>query len=214
MSDEKEIDVNFNESEKNPETPKDDDQKPAESDSSSEEPESAPAETESTDEPVEELTDEEQLRLKVAEVEDRYLRTVAEFDNFRKRTARQYDHLVRSAGERVLSDLLDIVDNFERGLEHSNGEADVKQVREGMELIHNQMVSMLGKHDVAPIEAQGEKFDPNLHEALMEVASDEYPEGVVAVEINRGYMIGDRVLRHTKVGVSKGSETKDDPAEK
>jgi len=156
---------------------------------------------------VEELSEEEKLRLKVAELEDRLLRAAAEFDNYKKRQARNYDDMVRNANDRLLLQLLEVVDNFERAVAHGGDEgANHDAYREGTELILSQMHALLDRHDVAPIEALGEPFDPNLHEALMQVASDEYEEGVVAMEVNRGYKRGGSVLRHARVGVSTGPE--------
>lgn len=154
----------------------------------------------------EELSEEEKLRRKVAELDDRLLRTMADFDNYKKRTARQYDDIIRSANAKVLGDFLEIVDNFERALQHGDDNTDFKAFRKGVELIFGQMRDLLERYDVKPIEAVGQPFDPNRHEALMQVASDEYDEGLVAMEINKGYMQGDRVIRYSKVAVSTGAE--------
>lgn len=141
---------------------------------------------------------------KIAELEDRLIRTVAEFENYKKRVARQYDEMVASAKEQVISDLLDIVDNFSRALENDENAGDHDAFKQGVTLIYNQMKNLLQKYNVTPIEAVGKPFDPNLHDALMKVASEEYEEGIVTMEISRGYLMGDRVIRHSKVGVSSG----------
>ena len=127
---------------------------------------------------------------------------MADFDNYKKRQARLYDDLRRTANDGLLADVLDIVDNFERALEHANGQTDIDAFREGTQLIYNQMRDLMNRYKVEPIEALGKPFDPNLHEAMMKVPTDEYDEGIVAMEINRGYKHGDRVLRHSKVGVA------------
>jgi len=150
-----------------------------------------------------------QLEAKVAELEDRKLRALAELDNYKKRMARQFDDTIRSANDKLLVELLDVVDNFERALSHSrdNGDAQgttVEALRDGTELIYNQMKNLLTKYGVQPIEAVGRKFDPTYHEALLEMDSDEHAAGLVAQEINRGYLIDDRVLRHSRVAVSRG----------
>jgi molecular chaperone GrpE len=152
-----------------------------------------------------------QLEAKVEELEDQRLRAIAELDNYRKRMARQFDELVRSSNDRLLAEFLEIVDNFERALEHarngkSEGDANNEALLEGTELIYSQMKSLLERYGVTPIDSVGKPFDPNLHEALMQVESDEYDDGIVAQEVTRGYMIGDRVLRHARVAVSKGKE--------
>ncbi|MDF1544441.1 MAG: nucleotide exchange factor GrpE [bacterium] len=169
-----------------------------------------------TAEPSEtDIAEADSLKQQVAELEDKLLRAAAEFDNFKKRTARQYEQMVASAGDRVLGDLLEIVDNFDRALAHSNGETDKEGLLEGMKLIGNQMKDLLKKHNVEPIEAIGAEFDPSLHEAMMQVNSDEYESGVVVMEIAKGYKRGDHVVRHSRVGVSSGpaQEEKNEPEE-
>ena len=162
------------------------------------------------DETEEEVfTEEEQLKNQVEELNDKLLRTAAEFDNYKKRIARQYEDIINSANDRIISELLEIVDNFERALDHGNDNSDFESFRKGIDLISNQFKNLLKSYNVTPIEALGKPFDPNLHEAFIQIASDEYAEGVVAVEITKGYKMGDRILRHSKVGVSKGKEKKD-----
>ena len=156
--------------------------------------------------PAAEVSEEERLRARVAELEDRLLRAAADFDNYKKRQARMYEEMIRNGNDRVLADLLEIVDNFERAIEHasSTGDNGNDAVRKGAELILTQMKDLLARYDVTPIESLGKPFDPNLHEALMQVESNDYDEGVIALEINRGYKRGDRVIRHARVGVSSG----------
>lgn len=155
---------------------------------------------------LKELSVEEKLEQRVAELEDKLLRNAAEFDNYRKRMARQFDDISKSASGRVLTDMLEVVDNVERALATLSNGNDIDSFREGTQLIFNQMKDMLTKHGVEPIEALGQKFDPSLHEALTQVKTGDYAEGVVATEMLRGYRIGERVLRYSKVGVSRGSE--------
>lgn len=151
-----------------------------------------------------ELTAEERLQAKVADLEDRLLRAAADFDNARKRIMRQADDEIRAGNDRLLAELLDVMDNFERAFAHLDEKADAASLRKGMDLIYNQLGALLKKYEVTPIEALGRKFDPVWHEAMMQVASEEHPEGIVAMEMARGYRQGERVLRHSKVGVSKG----------
>ncbi|MEA3296403.1 MAG: nucleotide exchange factor GrpE [candidate division Zixibacteria bacterium] len=155
-----------------------------------------------------EISEEEKLKAKVAELEDRLLRAGADYDNFKKRMARQFEEIIRSANDRLLTELLEVVDNFERALAHNNNNTDTDSLRQGMELIYTQLNGLLSKYDVEPIEAVGVTFDPNFHEALMQVDSDEHPEGAVAVEVSKGYKLAGRVIRHSKVGVSKGKPEK------
>jgi len=153
-----------------------------------------------------ELTEEERLKQRVAELEDKLLRSAAEFENYKKRVARQYEEIIRTANDKILLELLEVVDNFERALQHNSNDSDAKAFRQGIELIFNQMTGLLKKYDITPIEAMGKPFDPELHEALMQIPSDEHEDGVVAMEVSKGYRQGDRVLRHSKVGVSNGQK--------
>jgi molecular chaperone GrpE len=152
--------------------------------------------------------EEQQLANRVEDLEGRLLRAMADFDNYKKRTARQFEDIVRTANDSLIAELLEIVDNFERALEHnaaSGADDDTADaVGQGTQLIYNQMIELLQRYDVQPIESLGKPFDPKHHEALMTVASEEYAEGMVAVEITKGYMQGTRVLRHAQVGVSSG----------
>jgi len=148
-------------------------------------------------------TVEDQLRKQVAELDDRLLRALADFDNYKKRSARQVEETIRTAIDSLLLELVEIVDNFERALEHAVGD-ESDAIHRGTKLIYGQMRDLLGRYDVKPIEALGKPFDPNLHDAMMQVDSEEYDEGIVAMVLSRGYMRGNRVLRHSKVGVSRG----------
>lgn len=162
------------------------------------------SEASEAEEETAEVDETEQLRRKVAELEDKLLRSHAEFDNYRKRTAKQQQQAIAAAREGVITELLEIVDNFERAAQHAEGEADAAALKSGMDMIYNQFKSLLRRHDVTPIESVGQPFDPSVHEALMQVESDEHPEGTVVNELTRGYKIGDKVLRYAKVGVSRG----------
>jgi molecular chaperone GrpE len=149
-------------------------------------------------------TEEEKLRAKVAELEDRLLRSMAELENFRKRSARQMEEVSRNANDRIIGDLLDVVSNLDRALQHCNEGSDIAALRQGMEMIHGQFMGLLTRYDIRPIEAVGKSFDPKLHEALMQIDSAEYAADVVAAEISKGFVQGERVLRHTQVAVSRG----------
>jgi len=152
----------------------------------------------------------DQLKIQMQQLEDQKLRALAELDNLKKRTVRQMQETIRSANDRLLGEMLEIVDNFERALQHQEapGEsASGEAMRQGTELIYNQMMDLLARYNVKPIESLGKPFDPNLHEALMSVPSEDYDEGLVAIEISKGYLQGENVLRHAKVGVSQGPNT-------
>ncbi len=142
---------------------------------------------------------EDQLR----EKEDRYLRLAAEFDNYKKRTTRQFASMMDSAQAEIFSEILTIQDNFERALQVDDSSGDYADFKKGVELIFAQLADLLKKHSVEPFQSAGEKFDPNLHEALMTVESDDHEEGVIVEELTKGYKFKDRVLRHARVSVAQ-----------
>jgi molecular chaperone GrpE len=152
---------------------------------------------------AEEIADEKKAEEKEEESE-RYLRLAAEFENFKKRTAREFSEVMRTANVRIIRELVEIQDNFERALTAEAGSHNLEAFREGVELIYNQLTGLLEKEQVKKIEAIGKPFDPNLHEAMMQSESEEYDEGIVCGEIQKGYTIGDRVVRHARVIVSTG----------
>ena len=144
------------------------------------------------------------LEEKLKEADDKYLRLAAEFDNYRKRTARQFEDMSQAGRIHVITQLLDVLDNFQRALEASAGSSNHDSLREGTQLVYKNLYDVLTKEGLEPIEAVGKPFDPNLHDALMQLESDEHPEGIVVQEMTKGYKLKDRVLRHSKVAVSKG----------
>lgn len=141
-----------------------------------------------------------ELTKKYDEVNDRYIRLVAEFENYKKRTQRDTDNIIRYANEKFARDMLDVLDNFERALK--GGDDDL---RSGLEQIHKLYLSVLSRNGVNPINADGTTFDPNRHEAVAIIPSN-LPEGTVIDEVIRGYTMHDKVLRHAKVAVSRGNE--------
>ena len=137
-------------------------------------------------------------------LQDQLLRTAAEFKNYRTRMDRERRDLSEYATSEILTELLPIIDNFERALQAPAG-PDAEAFRKGIELIHKQMFDLLRKRGVTPIDALGADFDPNLHQAVIHEASDEHREGEVMQELQRGYRIGDRLLRPAMVKVAKRS---------
>jgi molecular chaperone GrpE len=144
---------------------------------------------------------------------ERYIRLAAEFDNYKKRTAREFGDLIKTANARLLRSLIEIADNFERAIVKNNLNDNIEAYQQGIELIYNQIIELLSKENVKPIDAIGKVFDPNLHEAMMQQESDEYDDGVVMQEIQKGYQIAEKVLRHAGVIVSSGSKAKNDKEE-
>lgn len=133
---------------------------------------------------------------------DRLLRQAAEFDNYRKRIERERRAYAEQGVVDVLRDLLAVVDDFDRALSAPVDEA-AASYRKGIELIHAKLQELLRKQGVKPIQALGADFDPNLHQAVMHEASSEHREGEVIDELQRGYMLGDRLLRPAMVKVAK-----------
>jgi len=136
------------------------------------------------------------------ELKDRWLRKTAEFDNYRKRVERERREQADQAIVDLLQDLLPIVDDFDRALTVDAGEGGAAY-RKGIELIHAKLHDLLRKRGVRPIEALGTDFDPNLHQAVLHEASPDHREGEVIGELQRGYMIRDRLLRPAMVKVAK-----------
>lgn len=135
---------------------------------------------------------------------DQLLRKAAEFENYRKRVERQRREQTEREVISLLLDITSIVDDLERALE--TGTADVPPAfRQGIELIHRSILELLRKRDVRPIDAVGSDFDPNVHQAVVEEASETHRDGEVMEEFRRGYMIGDRLLRAAMVKVAKRS---------
>ena len=145
----------------------------------------------------------EMYEAKIAELEDRVKRQMAEFENYRKRTEKEKAAMFEMGAKSVVEKILPVVDNFERGLT-AIPEADKGGAfAEGMNMIYKQMLTELEGLGVKPIEAVGKEFDPNFHNAVMQVESDEYEEGIVAQELLKGYMYRESVVRHSMVAVTQ-----------
>lgn len=144
----------------------------------------------------------ERLQKDLADLKDKYLRLAAEFDNYKKRTARDFSNLVETANQDLIKSLLDILDNFRRALATSR-ESDPDSILKGMELIYSQLDNLLKDRGLEEIEAVGHPFDPELHEAVMAMPTDDVPEDHVADEFQRGYKLKGRIIRHSKVAVAK-----------
>ena len=143
------------------------------------------------------------LQDKVDELNDKVLRQMAEFENFRNRTEKEKAQQFEMGQANVLEKLLPIVDNFERGLAAVPEDEKDGAFADGMNKIYKQLTKQLEDLGVKPIEALGKEFDPNLHNAVMQVETEDYESGVVAQELQKGYMFKDTVLRHSMVGVAQ-----------
>ncbi len=134
---------------------------------------------------------------------DLLLRKTAEFDNYRKRVERERAALASAAAADLLEDLLPVVDNLERALEAQADGTAAAAYREGVELIHRQMLDLLRKRGVTPFETHGQDFDPNVHQAVVHEESADHRAGEIVGEVQRGYMLGSRLLRAAMVRVAK-----------
>lgn len=137
----------------------------------------------------------------IEQLEDRVKRQMAEFENFRKRTEKEKQAMFETGAKSVLEKILPVVDNFERGLATVPEEQQSDPFVDGMSRVYKQLLTELENIGVKPIEAVGCEFDPNLHNAVMQVASEEYETGVVAQELQKGYTYRDTVVRHSMVAV-------------
>jgi molecular chaperone GrpE len=149
----------------------------------------------------------EALEKELEEQKEKLLGLAAEFDNYKKRTAREYANLIENANLDLIRSLLDILDNFRRALASAK-DTNAEAVFKGMEMIYNQFDSLLKERGLEEIEAEGEPFDPELHEAVMTTPTDEVPEDYVVSELQKGYRIKGRVVRHSKVAVARAPEDK------
>lgn len=158
--------------------------------------------TEDTEEQSEKM--EEDLRQKYDDLNDSYLRLNAEFDNFRKRTLKEKADLIKGGGERVLLDIITLVDDFERALESLHKTEDREAMLEGMDLIYTKFISFLKQHGVNEIEAMGQPFDADSFEAVTTIPAQEASQkGLVVDCIQKGYKLNDKIIRFPKVIVGE-----------
>lgn len=146
----------------------------------------------------------EQKEREAAEAHDKYLRTYADFDNYRKRMQREIADLRRYANEQIALDLLSVVDHLGLAIEHASNTSENNQgLREGVELVYKQLRDVLKKYGITPFSSLGERFDPSRHDALMQDSTSDAPENTITRVLQEGYMYYDKVLRHAKVAVAK-----------
>ena len=148
-------------------------------------------------------TDKKQdaAKQKIEELEDRVKRQMAEFENFRKRSEKEKSAMFETGAKSVIEKILPVVDNFERGLATIPEEEKGSPFADGMNLVYKQLMSELEGIGVTPIAAVGEEFNPDVHNAVMQVESEEFESGVVAQELQKGYKYRDGVVRHSMVAV-------------
>ena len=140
---------------------------------------------------------------KIEELEDRVKRQMAEFDNFRKRSEKEKSAMFEMGAKSVIEKILPVVDNFERGLATVSEEDKGSAFADGMQMIYKQLMTELESLGVTPIEAVGTELNPDFHNAVMQVATEEYESGIIAQELQKGYMYRETVVRHSMVAVAE-----------
>ena len=145
------------------------------------------------------------LQMENEEIKDKWIRTAAEFDNFRRRSFEEKSGWIKNATERLVLELCDVVDNFERALHPENKKQNLKSFKKGIDLIYQQLENVLKKEGVSKIDALEKEFDPNYHEALAHIPSDLEENKIVAV-IQNGYLMNEKVIRAARVAVSNGEK--------
>jgi molecular chaperone GrpE len=145
----------------------------------------------------------ETAKQETKETYDRFLRISAEFENYKKRSAREMDDCRKYSNQSLIKEMLAVVDNLERALNSSNGNSSIdKCMADGVILTLKEILKVFEKFNVKPIESIGQSFDPNFHQAMMQEETDDYPENTVITELQKGYMIHDRLLRPSMVVVA------------
>jgi molecular chaperone GrpE len=142
------------------------------------------------------------LQKKYDELNSQYVRLAADFDNYRKRQAQERESLLKYGAENTLKKILEVLDNFERGAKANETVEDCEKVKESFNLVHKQLLDVLSKTGMETIDAEGQEFDPNFHEAVMQTPTSDYPEHTIIAVLQQGYKLGDRVLRPALVNVA------------
>ena len=145
----------------------------------------------------------QEMEKKAAENYDKYVRAAAEIDNYKKRAVREKADAIKYGNENLLRDILPLVDNIDRAMEHACNSDDFNAFKEGLKMLQQQLLSCLQKHGVEQIDSVGKDFDPHVHEAMLQVESKEHEESKVVGEFERGYLLNGRLLRPSKVSVCR-----------
>ncbi|WP_214734589.1 nucleotide exchange factor GrpE [Exiguobacterium sp. s154] len=152
---------------------------------------------------VEESSEGTDLQKEIEALKASELRIRADFDNFRRRTNEENAKRVKFASQSVIEKLIPLIDNFERALQVNATSEDAKQIQSGVDMIHRQLLDVLNAEQVEVIEAIGQPFDPNFHQAVMQEPSDEFESGIVTMELQKGYTMHGRVIRPSMVKVAE-----------
>lgn len=142
------------------------------------------------------------LKKKLEELNQQYIRLAADFDNYRKRQAQERESLLKYGSENALKKMIEVLDNFERGAKALEKVEDCQTVKDSFNLVHKQVIETLEKLGLEPIETEGKTFDPNFHDAVMQTPNNDVPEHTILNELQKGYKLGDKVLRPALVNVA------------
>ena len=145
----------------------------------------------------------EELKAKVAELNDKFLRQAAEFENFKRRNAKERIELIQTAGRDVITDLLDVIDDSDRAQKQMETTNDTEQIKQGISLVFSKLRNTLSAKGLKAMDAKGKDFDPDLHEAIAEIEAGDELKGKVIDEIQKGYYLNDKIIRYAKVVVGK-----------
>ncbi len=173
-------------------------------------------ETSETEEEIAQTTEEKLCKdLEIAkkqldEEKDMYLRLNAEFDNLRKRTLKEREEFIKYANEKLIQEFIDVFESLERGIENARKTDNKDKLIEGMELVYKQFKVVLERNGLVPIKALGEKFDHSKHEAMMQTLTDDHEEDIILEEFAKGYMLNGKILRYSKVRVSKKKRSEEE----
>lgn len=143
------------------------------------------------------------LKDEKAQLTDQLLRKMAEFDNYRKRTEREYFDRVKNANERLIVEILPVLDDLERSIDHARSSQDIEALIAGSELIYKKLLALLEKEGLQPLISVGQEFDPDKHDALLQTEQEDYESGTVVDEHLKGYLLNGKVIRHAQVIVAK-----------
>jgi molecular chaperone GrpE len=158
----------------------------------------------SVNETIQDMTELEKLKAEISELKDKQLRSIAEFDNFRRRTAKERIELIQTAGKEVITDLLEVLDDCDRAQNQIATTEDITAIRDGVTLIFNKLRTILKNKGLKAMEVIDQEFDADLHEAITELPSPTEDQiGKILAEVEKGYYLNDKIIRHAKVVVGK-----------
>jgi len=168
-------------------------------------PEEVKANEEKTNDIVEKLKKEnEELRILADKFKDKWLRTMAEFENFRKRNQKERADWIKNSNKELIKEFIDVLENMELAQKSSKDDEISEDHKKGFDMVYEQFKNVLQKHGLKKIETVGKEFNPKLHEAVIFTENDDYDENIIFDCVSNGYFLNDQVIRHAKVAVSKG----------